>query len=156
MSLHSLNPLLRQTGRTATAVVLLTAVVAAEAATDRQCLVSVHVNNGRTAEQQRRVTFATGLELSRITRMMHFDFHRHYAVIWHGSGLPTVVSIDAVLPGVGREFGATDFERLFRATGAQQATQIAGEGQGLKWHIRARTAGSWIDPALPGSPGKAD
>jgi len=143
---------LQQTlNRATTGLLLLAFATAASAAIDRQCLVSVQVSSGRTTEQQRRVTFATGLELSRITRVMRFDFHQHYAVIWHGSGLPTVVRIDAVILGVGREFGATDFERLFGTTDVQPATQVEGEGQSLQWRIRARTALGWIDPALAGT-----
>ncbi len=132
--------------RAATGLVLLAVTTAAPAAIDRHCLVSVQVSTGRSTEQQRRVTFATGLELSRITRVIRFDFHRNYAVIWHGSGLPTVVRIDAVVLGVGREFGATDFERLFGTADEQTATQIEGEGQNLKWRIRARTAEGWVVP----------
>ncbi|MBX3649862.1 MAG: hypothetical protein KF771_00645 [Burkholderiales bacterium] len=141
-------------GCAVTGLLLLATATAAPAAIDRQCLVSVQVSNGRSIEQQRRVTFATGLELSRITRVMHFDFHRHYAVIWHGRGLPTVVRIDAVILGVGREFSAADFERLFGTTDEQPATQIEGEGQSLQWRIRARTAGGWIDPAPAGDSGR--
>jgi len=142
--------------RAAAGLLLLAAATAAPAAIDRQCLVSVQVSSGRSVEQQRRVTFATGLELSRITQVMRFDFHRHYAVIWHGSGLPTVVRIEAVILGVGREFAAADFERLFGTADVQAATQIEGEGQSLQWRIRARTALGWIDPALAGDAGQAN
>lgn len=143
---QQMTRLQQRLGFAAAGFLLLTAATAAPAAVNRQCLVSVEVSNGRSAEQQRRVTFATGLELSRITRVMRFDFHRNYAVIWHGSGLPTVLRIDAVVLGVGREFGTADFERLFGTTGEQPATQIEGEGQSLKWRIRARTAEGWVVP----------
>lgn len=124
---------------------LLLGTAAAQAAVDRQCIVSVRTGSGWSIEQQRRVTFVTGLELSRIARVLHFDFHQHYAIIWHGSGLPTVVRIDPTLLGVGREFGAADFERLFAAAEEQPATQVEGEGLQLKWRIRARTPAGWVD-----------
>ena len=131
--------------RALAAALALLGTASATAAVDRQCIVSVRVNSGWSTEQQRRVTFATGLELSRITRVLQFDFHQHYAIIWHGSGLPTVVRIDATLLGVGREFGAADFERLFGTADEQPATQVEGEGQQLKWRIRARTPAGWVD-----------
>lgn len=131
--------------RTLAAALLLLGAAGTQAAVDRQCIVSVRAASGWSTEQQRRVTFVTGLELSRITRVLHFDFHQHYAIIWHGSGLPTVVRIDATLLGVGREFGAADFERLFGAVEEQPATQVEGEGLQLKWRIRARTPAGWVD-----------
>lgn len=120
----------------------------ARAAVERECIVSVRVGSGWSDENRRKVHFVTGLELARITKTMNVEFHQHYAVIWHGSGMPTVVKLDGLLLGVGREFADGDFLRLFQRVAEQQATQIDGEGRGLTWRIRARTPEGWIDPQI--------
>lgn len=134
--------------RTLVAAFVLLGAAGAQAAVDRICIVSVKVSNGWSTEQPRRVTFVTGLELSRITRVLRFDFHQQYALIWHGSGLPTVVRVDALVLGIGQEFGSADFLRVFEHAGEQLATQVEGEGQNLKWRIRARTSSGWVDPDM--------
>lgn len=116
-----------------------------QAAVERDCIVSVRVASGWSAENKRKVYFVTGLELSRITKTMNVEFHQHYAVIWHGTGLPTVVRLDGTVLGVGREFTAEDFRRLFEREAERQATGLEGEGQGLTWRIRARTSAGWVD-----------
>lgn len=118
----------------------------AHAAVERECIVSVRVGGGWSLENKRKVHFVTGLELARITKTMKVDFHQHYAIIWHGSGLPTVAKLDGMLLGVGREFSADDFLRLFERDAERRATQIEGEGQGLTWRIRARPPEGWVDP----------
>lgn len=118
----------------------------ARAAVERECIVSVRVTSGWSIENKRKVHFVTGLELARITKTMKVDFHQHYAIIWHGSGLPTVAKLDGVLLGVGREFAARDFQRLFRRDAERHATQIEGAGEGLTWRIRARPPEGWADP----------
>ena len=92
--------------------------------------------------------FVTGLELVRITRTMKVGFHQHYAVIRHGSGLPSVVKLDGSLLGVRREFSESDFFRLFERDGERQATDLVGEDRGLTWRIRARTTAGWVDPQI--------
>ena len=118
----------------------------AHAAIERECIVSVRTGGGWSAENKRKVHFVTGLELARITKTMKVDFHQHYAIIWHGSGLPTVAKLDGVLLGVGREFSADDFLRLSERDAERRATQIEGEGLGLTWRIRARPPEGWVDP----------
>ena len=120
----------------------------ARAAVERECIVSVRVHNGWSVEHKRKVHFVTGLELARITRTLKVEFHQHYAVIWHGTGLPSVVRLDGALFGVGREFSDSDFLRLFEHAGERHATGLEGEGQGLTWRIRARTATGWVDPQI--------
>ena len=118
----------------------------ARAAVERECIVSVRGGGGWSIENKRKVHFVTGLELARITKTMKVDFHQHYAIIWHGSGQPTVAKLDGTLLGVGREFAADDFLRLFERDAERRATQIEGEGQGLTWRIRARPPEGWVDP----------
>lgn len=50
--------------------------------------------------------------------------------------------------GVGREFSADDFQRTFEQAGERQATQLEGEGRNLKWRIKAKTPGGWVDPEM--------
>ncbi len=116
------------------------------AAVERECIVSVRGGSSWSLENKRKVHFVTGLELARITKTMKVDFHQHYAIIWHGSGLPTVTKLDSMLLGVGREFSADDFRRLFERDAERRATQIEGDGLGLTWRIRARPPEGWVDP----------
>ena len=124
------------------------AALPVQAAVERECIVSVRAASGWSEEHRRRVHFVTGLELARITRVLKVEFHQIYAIIWHGSGLPTVARFDGVLLGVGREFGDEDFRRLYGQDHERLATQLEGEGQGLSWRIRARTAEGWVDTQL--------
>ncbi len=126
-------------------VVAMFAAAPAQAAIERECIVSVRVTEGWSIESKRKVHFVTGLELARLVRVMKVDFHQHYAIIWHGSGLPTVVRLDGTLLGVKREFSDEDFLRFFAQDHERFATQIEGEGQGLTWRIRARTPQGWVD-----------
>ncbi len=126
-------------------MMLWSAALPAAAAVERECIVSVRVNSGWSVEHRRRVHFVTGLELARITRVLKVEFHQHYAIIWNNDELPTVARLDGVLLGVGREFSEADFQRLFGRDEERRATQIEGEGRGLTWRIRARTAGGWVD-----------
>lgn len=121
------------------------ATAPAQAAIERECIVSVRAASGWSIENKRKVHFVTGLELARLVRVMKVDFHQHYAVIWHDSGLPTVVKLEGMLLGVGREFSEEDFLRFFARDHERYATQIEGEGQGLTWRIRARTPQGWVD-----------
>ena len=128
-----------------------TAVLAAapaQAVIERECIVSVRVASGWSIENKRKVHFVTGLELARLIRVMKVDFRQHYAVIWHGSGLPTVAKLDGTLLHVGREFTMNDFYRLFGSDDERHATQIEGEGRGLTWRIRARTPQGWVDSKM--------
>lgn len=129
------------------AVLLLTGT-AAEAAIERFCLVSLNVSNGWSPERKRKIAFVTGLELSLIAKSSKFDLRENYALIWHETGLPIIVKIDTVVVGVGQTFTADDFQRTFEQTGERRATQVEGEGQGLKWRIKAKTSEGWIDPQL--------
>lgn len=129
-------------------LMIFLAALPAQAAVERECIVSVRVNSGWSVEHRRRVHFVTGLELARITRVLKVEFHQHYAIIWNNDELPTVARLDGVLLGVGREFSEADFQRLFGRDEERSATQIEGEGQGLTWRIRARTAEGWVDARI--------
>lgn len=126
--------------------VLLLSATAAEAAVERFCLVSLNVINGWSPERKLKITFVTGLELSRAAKSLRFGFRENYALIWPGTGLPIIVKIDAIIIGVGQTFTANDFQEIFGPTGERQATQLEGEGRGLKWRIKARTSEGWVDP----------
>lgn len=128
---------------------LLATAAPAQAVVERDCIVSINTRSGWSIENKRRVHFMTGLELSRITTVLKIEFHAVYVVIWHGSGLPTVARLDALLLGVGREFTAEDFLRLYEYEGERLATQLEGEGKDLKWRLRARTPGGWVDAGMP-------
>lgn len=130
------------------AVAAMLAAAPAQAVIERECIVSVRVASGWSIENKRKVHFVTGLELARLIRVMKVDFHQHYAVIWHGSGLPTVAKLDGTLLRVGREFTTDDFFRLFGSDDERHATQIEGEGLGLTWRIRARTPQGWVDSKM--------
>lgn len=127
---------------------------AAQAAVERLCVVSVNVSNGWSPERKNKIVFVTGLELSRIRKSLktapsfQFDFHENYALIWQGNGLPIVARIDEVVLGVRQQFTADDFQRFFEHHSERQATQIEGEGRGLKWRIKGRTAVGWVDPGM--------
>jgi len=120
----------------------------AKAAVDRTCLVSLYVNEGWSPERKRKITFVTGLELIRIKLSSKYDLREHYALIWLESGLPIVARIDVTIIGVDREFSADDFQRTFEQAGERQATQLEGEGRNLKWRIKAKTPGGWVDPEM--------
>ncbi len=116
--------------------VLMLAHAPAGAAVERECSVALQAKGGWSQDRKRRVYFMTGLELSRVTRVLKVEFRNIYAVISHGSGLPNVVRIDSVLLGVGREFNEEDFARLFEYDPERLATQLDGEGRNLKWRLR--------------------
>jgi hypothetical protein len=121
----------------------------AHAVVERDCVVALQAKSGWSKERKRTVYFMTGLELSRITKVLRIDFGQLYAVIMNGRSLPTVTRIDTVLPGVRREFTDADFVRLFVGEFARVATQIDGEGRSLKWRLRARSFDRWVDEAMP-------
>lgn len=108
----------------------------AQAAFERDCVVAVKSRSGWSKEQTSTVYFMTGLELARITRVLRVEFRQIYAVIMHDNGLPTVARLDGMVPGVGREFTADDFARLFEREPEHLATQLDGEGRNLKWRLR--------------------
>ena len=128
---------------------LFCAATPARAVIERDCIVAIQAKSGWSREQKTTVYFMTGLELSRITTVMRIEFHQVYAVITNGRNLPTVVRLDTVLLGVRREFTDADFVRLFASDYDRVATQIDGEGRSLKWRLRGRTAGGWIDEDMP-------
>lgn len=128
---------------------LLQVTAPAQAVVERECFVALQSRSGWSKEQRRTVYFMTGLELSRITTVMKIDFGQLYAVINNGRSLPTVTRIDAVLPGVRREFTDADFVRLFVNNYERAAVQIDGEGRDLRWRLRGRTFDSWIDDDMP-------
>ena len=108
----------------------------AQAAFERDCVVAVQSRSGWSKAQTSTVYFMTGLELARITRVLRVEFRQIYAVIMQESGLPTVARLDGLVPGVGREFTADDFARLFERDAEHLATQLEGEGRNLKWRLR--------------------
>lgn len=130
-------------------LVLLSAAAPAHAVVERDCYVAIQAKSGWSKEHKSTVYFMTGLELARITRVMKVDFGQIYAVISNGRSLPTVTRINAVLPGVRREFTDADFVRLFVNHFERQAIQIDGEGLNLKWRLRGRTFDSWVDEDMP-------
>ncbi len=109
----------------------------AHAAVECQCFAALQAKSGWSVDRRRTVRFMTGMELSRMTRVLNVEFRHLYAVISHGGGLPTVVRLDAPLLGVGREFTEGDFARLFELNHERLATQIDGEARDLKWRLRA-------------------
>lgn len=121
---------------------------ATPAAVERECLVTIQLRSGWATEQRKRVVFVSGFELTRMISVLKAEFHNNYALIFHGSGLPTVVRLDIQLIGVGREFIDADFLRLFEHINDQFATQIEGEGRELKWRLRARSGDAWVDPVM--------
>jgi hypothetical protein len=127
----------------------LQAATPAQAVVERDCFVALQAKSGWSKEHKRTVYFMTGLELSRITTVLRIDFGQVYAVINNGRNLPTVTRIDAVLPGVRREFTDADFVRLFVNNYERRAIQIDGEGRDLRWRLRGRTYDSWIDEDMP-------
>jgi hypothetical protein len=131
------------------ACALLCAAPSAHAVVERDCIVALKAKSGWSREHRRTVYFMTGLELSRITTTLKIDFGHVYAVINNGRSLPAVTRIDAVLPGVRREFTEADFVRLFVNNYERPAIQIDGEGRNLKWRLRGRTFDSWIDDDMP-------
>lgn len=112
-------------------------------------MVSIQLRSGWTAEQRRRVTFVTGFELARMVTVLKVEFRSNYALIPQSGGLPVVVRMDTPLVGPGRAFSGADFLRLFEHFSEQSATQIEGEGRELKWKLRARSGGDWVDPQMP-------
>jgi hypothetical protein len=131
------------------ACALFIAAVPAHAVVERDCIVALQAKRGWSKEHRRTVYFMTGLELSRVTTVLKVDFGQIYAVITSDRSLPTVTRIDAVLPGVRREFTNADFVRLFVNNHERSAIQIDGEGRDLKWRLRGRTFDSWIDDDMP-------
>lgn len=131
------------------ACAFLLAAVPAHAVVERDCIVTLQAKRGWSKEHRRTVYFMTGLELSRITTVLKIDFGQVYAVINNGRSLPVVTRVDAVLPGVRREFTDADFVRLFVNNYERPAIQIDGEGRDLKWRLRGRTFDSWIDDDMP-------
>ncbi|MEQ1774618.1 MAG: hypothetical protein ABL891_12610 [Burkholderiales bacterium] len=118
---------------------LLLAATPAHAVVERECMVALQAKSGWSAERKRTVRFMTGMELARITTTLNIELRQVYAVISHGTGLPTVARIDTVLLGVNREFTVADFVRLFEDGHARTATQIDGQGRTLTWRLRGRS-----------------
>lgn len=76
----------------------------ARAVVERECRVVLQAKSGWSQDRKRRVYFMTGLELSRVTRVLKVERRNIDAAISQGNGLPNVVRIDTVELGVGREF----------------------------------------------------
>jgi hypothetical protein len=111
----------------------------AHAVVERECMVALQAKGGWSVGRKRTVRFMTGVELARITTKLNIELRQVYAVISHGTGLPTVARIDTVLLGVGQEFKVADFVQLFEEGHARTATQIDGEGRDLTWRLRGRS-----------------
>jgi hypothetical protein len=118
---------------------LLLDAAPAHAVVERECMVALQAKAGWSVDRKRTVRFMTGMELARITTTLNIELRQVYAVISHGTGLPTVARIDTVLLGVGSEFTVADFVRLFEDGQPRTATQIDGEGRALTWRLRGRS-----------------
>jgi hypothetical protein len=120
----------------------LLAAAPLRAAVERECVVSVLTKSGWSPERRSTVHFVTGLELARVTTTLPVELRNVYAVISNGGALPTVLRLDTVLLGVGREFTPDDLARLFDLGNEHLATQFAGEGRTFRWRLRGRAAES--------------
>lgn len=129
----------------------LLASAPAHPAVERECVVSVQLKNGWSPERRSTVHFVTGLELARVTTTLPVELRNVYAVISNGGALPTVVRLDTMLLGVGREFTPEDLARLFDLGNEHLATQFVGEGRTLRWRLRNRPTDRVANSAGPAS-----
>lgn len=116
-----------------------------EAAVRRLVEVSYERSSGRSDGEVMEVTFMTGKELNKATKSYDYQQFSNYALLWFGEGEVALVEISTFLVGVGEEFDAEDFRKLFRFGMTVDGKQVNSE-RPRQWYFEGKKSGRWIDP----------
>jgi hypothetical protein len=130
------------------ALILAFAIVAAAptyARVDRICKVAYQTEAGWSDEYKVEVTFVTGRELNKATKSFEYSTFSPYALIWFDQDEVAILEIDSLILGLGSEFDADDFRKLFRLFGSCDAKQVNDRANRV-WRITGKTFGRYIDP----------